>query len=169
MIQNQINIFLIFIVNGLIIGLLFDFFRILRKSFNTKDIVTYIQDILFWILTGTLILYSTFIFNNGDIRLFMVIAIFLGIITYILCLSKYVVKVNVKIIGIVKDGVIKIFNVLLIPINFTIKTFSKIFIKPFSFLIVNIRKVSTNFFIKLEKILKKQKKNINMEGFTKKM
>lgn len=51
MISNQANIFLIFTINGVIIGLLFDFFRILRRSFNTKDIITYIEDILFWILT----------------------------------------------------------------------------------------------------------------------
>lgn len=51
MIGNQANLFLIFTINGVIIGLLFDFFRILRKSFNTKDFVTYIEDILFWILT----------------------------------------------------------------------------------------------------------------------
>lgn len=51
MINNQAQLFLIFTINGIIIGLLFDFFRILRKSFNTVDIVTYIEDILFWILT----------------------------------------------------------------------------------------------------------------------
>lgn len=51
MINNQANLFLIFTINGVIIGLLFDFFRILRRSFNTKDFVTYIEDILFWLLT----------------------------------------------------------------------------------------------------------------------
>ena len=169
MIQNQINIFLAFVVDGLIIGLLFDFFRILRKSFKTKDFITYIHDILFWIFTGVLILYSTFMFNNGDIRLFMIVGIFLGIITYILCLSKYIVKITVKIIGIVKNMVRKITKRLLIPINFILKIISKIFIRPFSFFIINIRKISTNFLIKLEKMLKKQKKNLNMEGITKKM
>lgn len=51
MINNQAYLFLIFTINGILIGLLFDFFRILRRSFNTKDIITYIQDIVFWILT----------------------------------------------------------------------------------------------------------------------
>ena len=82
MIINQGYLFLIFIINGIIIGLLFDFFRILRKSFKTKDTITYIEDILFWILTGVVILYSIFTFNNGEIRLFMFLAIILGIILY---------------------------------------------------------------------------------------
>ena len=56
MILNQAYIFLIFVINGFLIGILFDIFRILRKSFKTKDIITYIEDILFWILTGLLLL-----------------------------------------------------------------------------------------------------------------
>ena len=59
MISNQANLFLIFTINGVIIGLLFDFFRILRRSFKTKDIITYIEDIIFWILTRI----CNFIFN----------------------------------------------------------------------------------------------------------
>ena len=62
MITNQALVFSIFIINGLIIGFIFDIFRILRLSFKTKDIVTYIEDILFWIITGVVILYSIFIF-----------------------------------------------------------------------------------------------------------
>ena len=71
----QSILFLIFIVNGILIGLLFDIFRILRRTFKTGDIITYIEDILFWLLTGASILYNIFIYNNGEIRLFMFIAI----------------------------------------------------------------------------------------------
>ena len=65
MIINQANLFLIFTINGILIGLLFDIFRILRKSFKTSDIITYCEDLLFWILTGLLLLYSIFTFNAG--------------------------------------------------------------------------------------------------------
>ena len=61
MITNQAYLFLIFVINGLLIGLLFDFFRILRLSFKTRDFVTYIEDIIFWIITGIIVLYSIFI------------------------------------------------------------------------------------------------------------
>ena len=52
MITNQAYIFIIFVIVGIIVGIIFDFFRILRKSFKTKDFVTYIEDIVFCILTG---------------------------------------------------------------------------------------------------------------------
>ena len=81
MITNQGYIFLIFILNGILIGLLFDVFTISRKTFSTKDFITYIEDILVWIITGILVLYSVFRFNNGEIRLYMFVAILMGVIS----------------------------------------------------------------------------------------
>ena len=133
MVANQAYLFLIFTFDGIIIGMLFDFFRILRKTINTKDFVTYIQDFIFWILTGLIILYSIFTFNNGEIRIFLFIAIIIGIILYILIASPYVIKVNVCIINILK----------------------KFFFKPISFCIINIRKFLKNGV----KILSKNKNN----------
>ena len=102
MITNQAYLFLIFILVGVIIGLLFDFFRILRKSFSTKDFVTYIEDIIFWILAGLILLYSICTFSNGEIRLFMVLGIGIGILIYIVTFSSFIIKVNVSIITFIK-------------------------------------------------------------------
>lgn len=161
MITTQAKLFLIFTVNGIIIGLLFDFFRILRKSFKTKDFVTYIEDIIFWILTGFIILYSTFTFNNGEIRLFLFVGIILGILLYMLFFSSYVIKVNVSIITFIKKLVIKIFNIVIIPFKFIYKLIRKIFFKPISFCIINIRKISTK---SLNKIHNKAKNKIKLKN-----
>ena len=107
MVVKQTYLFLMFLLDGLIIGIFFDFFRILRKSFNTSDIVTYIEDFLFWLLTGILILYSIFTFNNGEIRIYMFIGIILGITFYMLTISTYIIKINVIIIKFCKELLIK--------------------------------------------------------------
>lgn len=158
MITNQAHLFLIFCVNGIIIGLLFDFFRILRRSFKTHDIVTYIQDILFWVLTGAILLYSIFTFNNGEIRLFMFLGIALGVIFYMLCISSYIIKINVAIITLFKNIIIKIFNIISIPFKAVNNLIRKIFFKPISFIIINIRKSSTNFLKNSYQNLKNTKK-----------
>lgn len=103
MISNQAYLFLIFTLDGFIIGLVYDFFRILRKSFKTSNLVTYIEDIVFWILTGFLILYSIFTFNNGEIRFFMFLGITIGIVLYMLMLSNYLIKINISIIKTIKN------------------------------------------------------------------
>lgn len=158
MVTNQAQLFIIFIIDGILIGLLFDFFRIARKVFRTSDFVTYIEDILFWILAGILVLYSIFVFNNGELRFFMFIGILLGAIVYMLLLSSHIIKINVQIINFIK----RILKFLLIPFQFIYKILNKIFFKPFTFLFINIRKSFTNFGIKISKNLKIPKKEKNI-------
>ena len=126
MVTNQAYLFFIFIINGIIIGMLFDFFRILRKSFKTSDFITYIEDSLFWVLTGVVILYSIFIFNNGEIRFFMFLGIILGLIIYMFLFSSYIVKINVIIIRIIKKIILKILKILIFPIDYVYKFIKKL-------------------------------------------
>ena len=99
---NQAYLFLVFALNGIFIGILFDFFRILRKSFKTVNFITNIEDILFWILTGLSIIYCMYNFSGGALRFFMLLGLILGILLYILTLSDFLVKIVVKIISIIK-------------------------------------------------------------------
>lgn len=158
MVENQLELFLIFIINGIIIGILFDIFRVLRKTFKTNDIVTYLEDILFWILTGIIVLYSIFTFNNGEIRLFMFIAIFIGAVIYLFLFSSYFIKINVTILNILKNIILKIIKIIEIPFKYICMFIRKIFFKPISFIIINLRKNSTNLYKHFIKNIKKPKK-----------
>lgn len=160
MILNQANLFLIFTINGILIGLLFDIFRILRKSFKTTDFVTYIEDIAFWILTGIIILYSIFVFNNGEIRLFMFIGILIGIGFYILIFSKYFIKINVLIIKWIKKIINVIYNIIKIPFKFIFSIISK----PIKIFVINIRKIIRQIYTKIIKNnIKNVKKHKNIK------
>ena len=112
LLSNQAYLFLIFALIGCIIGLLFDFFRILRKNFQTPNFITQIEDIFFWIFTGLIVLYSIFIFNNGEIRFFIFLGIFLGIMMYMLLISEYIITFFSKIIKIIKTIVSKIIKII---------------------------------------------------------
>lgn len=48
---SQAHIFMIFLIIGLLIGILFDIFRALRIAFKTSDLVTCIEDVIFMALT----------------------------------------------------------------------------------------------------------------------
>lgn len=139
--DNQAYLFAIFILNGILIGILFDIFRIFRRTFKTSDIITYIEDILFWIISGITMLYFIFIFNNGEIRLYIFLGIFLGVVLYLLTISKMFIKINVKIINFFKNIISVIIKVLLYPL----KTLLKFFIKPFNFIIINLNSLLRKF------------------------
>ena len=134
---NQLSSFIIFIIVGGTISIIFDIFRVLRKTFKTPDFLTYFEDICFWIISGALIIISTFLFNNGELRLYIFILLFLGSLIYILFISKYFIKLSMILINIVK----KLIHILTIPINFLQKILKNLFIKPISFIVINFRKI----------------------------
>lgn len=172
----QLYYFLIYMLSGAMIGILFDFFRILRKSFNTPDFITYIEDILFCILTGIILLFVLFNFSNGQIRIYNIFAILLGSAFYMILISKYFIKINVKIIVTIKNIVIKIINILLIPLKILFTLFRKL-ITPFTFLVINIRKMTINSTRKINNKVKNNKKilikrrnlNNNVEKYNKRV
>lgn len=112
-ISNQITTLLIFAITGIIIGILFDFFRIQRKIIKTFDFVTYIQDILFWLFSGIIVIFSIMKFTNGELRSYMIFGIILGIIIYFSLFSKFVIKISVKII----QFLLRIISFFLLPIK----------------------------------------------------
>lgn len=147
--MNEITIkqfysFLIFIGIGILIVLIFDIFRIFRKSFKTPDIITLIEDIIFGLLVTFILLFSIFKFNDGELRLYIFLGILLGGIIYILTISKYFINISVLIINVAK----KIFRYLLKTISFPFKIILKLsrkmFLKPISFFFINFRKKFTN-------------------------
>ena len=158
---EQLTIFIYFIITGMILGIVFDVFRILRKSFKTSDIVTNIEDIIFGITTGIILLLSIFLFNNGELRLFVFIGIIFGIIIYMLIISKYFIKLNVAIINFIK----KIIILLTKPFIILLKLIKRIFLRPISFICINFKLLFKKILKKFNKTTKINKKSIKEEGF----
>ena len=124
-IAEQTQIFIIFVIVGIIISFLFDIFRIFRKVYKFSNMLIYMQDILFWLLTGIIILQAIFKFNSGDIRIFLFLGIFVGVFIYISLFSIYVIKIGSFILKLMNTLIRKLINVFKVPIckilNFMIK------------------------------------------------
>ena len=130
-------------------------YRNVKEEFRTH---TYIHDTLFWLLTGLLTLYFIFIYNNGEIRFYIFLGIMLGITLYMLILSKLIIKISVKIVNFLKDILVNISSIIIYPFKIIAKIIKKIFLKPVSFIFINIRLFFTKKFIKFVKTLKKTQK-----------
>ena len=86
---SQTQEFLWFCLIGIIVSFIFDIFRSIRKNFKTKDTITYIEDILFLIISTIIIMISLLKISNGVLRLYIFLGIGLGIIIYSLTFSKF--------------------------------------------------------------------------------
>lgn len=152
-IYNQLFNLLIFILTGIVIGILFDIFRIIRRSFKTPDFITYIEDVLFWSLTGFILLFTIFTFNNGEIRLYIFIGLLFGLTIYLLTISKYLIKASVKIITLFKE-------ILSYPIKVIINFVKNFIIHPFSLLFSIIK----SRIAKIVKTTNKKTKNKELDN-----
>ncbi len=104
--------FLMSCVLGIILGFLYDFMRIFRRSFNCSSILTLATDILYSILV--VVSYGLFvlIICEGDIRAFLFVGASLGMILYFLAISNMVIRVGDVITMCIKT----IFAILFFPI-----------------------------------------------------
>lgn len=130
MIEYELRLFAIYFLTGIVISILFDFFRSVRKTTKTTNKITYIEDILFWIISFTIILIVMFKFNNLEIRLYLIIAFILGGISYYITISKFVININVKLLKILKS-ILKTIR----------KIIMKLIGKPIFFAIINYKKL----------------------------
>lgn len=115
MVVEQVYIFLCSVIIGTIMGVCFDFFRALRRNGNTKNIIVYIQDIIFWFIIAVIIVTSSFVLNSGDLRAYMLVGYILGALIYMLIFSN-----------IIKGTFILIFNFVEKVIKGIFKPFSKL-------------------------------------------
>lgn len=89
---SQIKVFLLSLVLGGILGLAYDLFRILRMFINYKNISVFIQDIIYFIISGFITFLFVFYFNYGDSRFYILAGEGIGWICYHLTLGEIIYK-----------------------------------------------------------------------------
>lgn len=99
---EQLKTLLAFFIDGILIGSLFDIFRAIRRSYKTSNLLTYVEDVLFWILAGLLTLYVIDVFTDGQIRLYMILVLICGYLIYMATISKFILKINTKLLNTIK-------------------------------------------------------------------
>lgn len=153
--SSQATLFLLTVVLGMFTGFIYDIFRILRKSIKHKSFIIQIEDVVYWIIVSFIMFYFMLNKNNGEIRFFTIIGLFLGMVIYFYTASIFVMKVSIAIINIVKKVIITIFNIVKIPINIAIKI-----IKVPLVILINIIK---KFITPIKKVLQKLKPYVKIK------
>ncbi len=103
----QLDIIFYTFLSGILVGILFDEYRIIRGS-NTIKIISIIEDILFWILTAIIIfiflLYNSYAFLRMYVYVFIIISLnlyFKFISKYIIIIEKFIGKVIIKALRVI--------------------------------------------------------------------
>lgn len=86
---HDIKVFSLCLLCGSVTGLIFDFFRSLRKSVTTGKNMTAFQDALFCAIAFYLFTKTVDLTNNGDLRWYEFAGMFFGLAVYFLWMSKF--------------------------------------------------------------------------------
>lgn len=119
--------FLVTVSAGIVCGILFDIFKVFGM-YDTKKRLIPFYDMIFVIAAAFIVMTAFYIFNSYQLRAFMFLGIFLGVILYFLTLSSVVIKILKQILKFFKF----IFKILLTPAVFLYKILVVYFLKPFT-------------------------------------
>ena len=112
----QIDIIVYSILAGILVGILFDFYKIIR-GVKVSKVIMAIEDLLFWILTALVVfvflLLNNYAFLGPYVYAFMIVTL----LFYIKFISPIVLQVERKIISILMTGLRITFKNIIYPIK----------------------------------------------------
>ncbi|WP_202710122.1 spore cortex biosynthesis protein YabQ [Sporosalibacterium faouarense] len=114
-IHSEVYVFLTTLYGGIIIGFIYDIYRIFRYFFKPKRVATFIEDLVFWIIVSVLSLLIIIFSNWGELRGYVFLGFILGALLYNRLLSKIVITILVKVITILWRGIKFILNIVFYP------------------------------------------------------
>ncbi|ARC83615.1 spore cortex biosynthesis protein YabQ [Clostridium argentinense CDC 2741] len=116
--EQQIILFVFSLLSGVLIGVLFDIYRIIRGVEDVGAIITIIQDILFWIATGFIVfifmMYTSYAYMSFNVFVYVSI----GLFVYIKLISKIFINVLHNVLVAIGKVLRVIFNTLSYPVRF---------------------------------------------------
>lgn len=126
--EMQFRIIIFSFASGIITGVLFDIYRLIRGIKVVRYLVI-IEDILFWILAGLIVFVFLLYTQYAVLSVYVYMYLILGIICYLWMFSKWFIFFQRKFVG----GIFKVMRI----------TFKHIFY-PFKLLFYKNKKVSKN-------------------------
>lgn len=128
-VKMQAYVFFTVFYGGLIVGFIYDVYRGFRYYLNPRKLITFIEDLVFWILATFITFYILIKSNWGELRGYIFIGLFLGIYLYLKLLSKLIYPIILKILRLLCLIVDKIIKIIIFLLNMIKKILSPLFNK----------------------------------------
>ena len=122
--ESQAQLFLLTIVLGGMLGVMYDCLRVLRRMISHKRLWVQIEDGIYWILAVFFAFGVMLYLNSGEIRFFALLGMLGGMGLYFLCLSPLVMGISDRIIYGVKWVIRLFFTILFTPFRLLWMLFS---------------------------------------------
>lgn len=101
-VDSQLHTFIITIATGILLGVLFDCYRVLRGTFKPRVVMTWVADLLYWLIATVVVFLALIVSNWGELRFYVFLGIISGVVLYYRLLSLYAIRLFSAIIKLVK-------------------------------------------------------------------
>jgi spore cortex biosynthesis protein YabQ len=88
----QLYAFAVTMAAGASLGFVFDLYRLLRAFLRPGQLVTFVMDLGFWVIIAPLLAVYLLAANWGELRLYVLVGIGLGLAFYYLLISRIVIR-----------------------------------------------------------------------------
>ncbi|WP_273228326.1 spore cortex biosynthesis protein YabQ [Geosporobacter ferrireducens] len=124
-ILEQLYIFFAATYGGMLIGFIYDLYRVFRGVFKPGKIATVIQDFFFWIVIAGVAMFVLLFSASGQIRFFSFLGFSLGMLLYYWTFSNIVIRTIRKVLRIIYKGIGKIVKTICYPFGLAKKQIKK--------------------------------------------
>lgn len=114
---SQAYIFFTTLYGGIVIGFVYDIYRIFRYFFKPKKVATFIEDLVFWLIVSVIALFILFFSSWGELRGFIFLGFVSGAFIYSKFLSKIVITILVYIIRCLLKALKYVYSTLTYPLR----------------------------------------------------
>lgn len=146
----QALLFLLMVVLGMLLGFVYDIIRILRRIINHFWLLVQLEDIIYWIVAAGIVFLIMLDKTYGEIRFFVLLGVFLGMIIYFIALSPIFMGVAMTIVSFIGKLFSRLFRIFMIPVRF----FADLLRIPYKF----IKKYRLKLKCFIKKVLKRYEK-----------
>lgn len=93
LIYDEMQLFLVCLLLGGLLALVYDGLRILRLLFRHRDWLVDIEDLMYWIFTAWMVFRTLFYYNQGMLRGYAFLGMLVGVLVYSVTLSSLLLRI----------------------------------------------------------------------------
>ena len=114
-VSQHTSLFLMSVVLGAILGIVYDVFRAIRIIFPpaAKDGAVIAEDILFCVICGFSLFFFSTLAARGQIRFFILLGASLGFMLYILTVGNIIIGILRLVFGTIYSGLRKVYSLII--------------------------------------------------------
>jgi len=123
-VPKQVKLFVLSIIIGSISRFVYDLVKVLRRLIKHNIFFIHVEDFIYWLIISSATFFIMLRVNLGEIRNFCICGAFVGMLIYSLCLSNLITSFIFNLVSGLIKIITSLIKIILYPVRLIIKFLS---------------------------------------------